>query len=58
MELFRFSRNAWGQEVLLGASWDPFWLFVGAGVLFVVLHMIYMRFRADKRGSSGGEERK
>lgn len=58
MEFFRVSRNAWGQEVLIGASWDPLWLFVAAGVLFIIVHMIYMRFRADRKGASSTEERK
>lgn len=41
MELFRVSRNVWGQEVLLGISWDLLWVFLGAAVLFIVLHLAY-----------------
>ncbi len=41
MELFRVSRNAWGQEVLLGISWDLIWVFLGAAGLFIVLHLAY-----------------
>ncbi|MEE8443948.1 MAG: hypothetical protein V3S44_01275 [Alphaproteobacteria bacterium] len=41
MELFRVSRNAWGQEVLLGISWDLIWVFLGAALLFIVLHLAY-----------------
>lgn len=57
MDLFRVSRNAWGQEVLIGASWDLLWLFVAAGVVFIVAHMIYMRFRADRHRGSPTEGR-
>ncbi len=41
MELFRVSRNAWGQEVLTGISWDLLWVFLGAALLFIVLHLAY-----------------
>ena len=42
MELFRYSRNAWGQTVLEGASWDLLWYFVGAGAGMILLHAAYM----------------
>ncbi len=32
MEILRYSKDAWGQTVLEGMSWDLFWYFVGAGV--------------------------
>ncbi|MDH3233217.1 MAG: hypothetical protein OEQ29_06800 [Alphaproteobacteria bacterium] len=41
MELFRVTKNAWGQEILVGISWDLAWVFLGAAGLFVVLHAIY-----------------
>jgi hypothetical protein len=41
MELFRVSRNAWGQETLTGVSWDLLWVFVGAAVIFIVVHILY-----------------
>lgn len=41
MNLLRTDTNAWGQEVLLGVSWDLLPLFVGAGVLIIVLHVLY-----------------
>lgn len=49
MELFRVSRNPWGQEVLVGVSWDILWLFVAAGAMFIVLHMLYMWLWSPKR---------
>jgi len=41
LEVFRANKNAWGQEVLTGISWDLLWVFVGAAFLFIVVHMIY-----------------
>jgi len=41
MELVRVTNNAWGQEVLVGISWDLAWVFLGAAALFVVLHALY-----------------
>ena len=41
MEILRYTSDAWGQRILEGASWDLLWVFVGAGVLFIVFHAIY-----------------
>jgi uncharacterized membrane protein YhhN len=55
MELFRVSRNAWGQETLLGLSWELLWLFVGAAAAFMVAHALYRRLLApDARRSADG----
>jgi hypothetical protein len=41
MELLRTDVSPWGQEVLLGISWDLLPVFVGAGVLLIVVHALY-----------------
>lgn len=41
MTLLRTDQNAWGQEVLLGASYDLLPLFVGAGIAIIVLHALF-----------------
>lgn len=41
MELFRFSRSIYGQQVMIGASWDLLPWFFAAGVAFIVLHALY-----------------
>lgn len=51
MELFRYATNAYGQEVLLGASWDLLWWFFGAGAAFIILHVIYMAVSGSRRTS-------
>lgn len=48
MQIFRASRNAWGQETLLGVSWDLLWVFVGAALVFVALHVLYRWLLAPK----------
>ena len=42
MEILRVTRNAWGQEVLEGVSWDLLPVFFLAGVLIVVGHALVM----------------
>ena len=53
MEIFRVSKNAWGQETLIGVSWDLLWWFIGAAVLFVAVHAIYRWLLAPKAGDGG-----
>jgi len=52
MEVFRITRNAWGQETLEGISWEllpvAFWL----GVAFIVGHLIWRAVR--RRGTRHG----
>ena len=54
MELLRVARNPWGQELLLGLSWELLWLFVGAGVLFIVGHALLVRRLASRRRAEDG----
>jgi hypothetical protein len=41
MEWVRVTRSVYGQAEVAGASWDPLYLFVLAGIGFVVLHALY-----------------
>ena len=41
MEILRYKSDAWGQRILEGASWDLLWIFVAAGVVFIVFHAVY-----------------
>jgi hypothetical protein len=49
MEIFRVSRNVWGQETIQGLSWDflpvAFWI----GIVFIVGHALYCRLVASNR---------
>jgi hypothetical protein len=48
LEIFRLSKDAWGQETLNGVSWDLLSWFFGAAVLFIVVHILYKWFFAPK----------
>jgi|TARA_Y100000310_G_scaffold266942_1_gene278679 hypothetical protein len=53
--LFRYSSNPWGQRVLEGVSWDLLWVFFSAGLLFICLHLIYLRI-IRRNGRSGQQQ--
>lgn len=40
MELFRLTKNVWGQEMLLGISWDLLWVPVAAAIGVILIHQI------------------
>ena len=40
MQLLRYATSVYGQTVLVGASWDLIWWFVGAGAAFIVVHAV------------------
>ena len=40
MEVFRFSKNVWGQEMLLGMSWDLLWVPVAAALACIAGHQV------------------
>ena len=40
MSLFRYATSVYGQSVLVGASWDLIWWFIGAGAAFIVVHAV------------------
>ena len=48
MEFFRTGKDAWGQEILQGVSWDLLGVFVLVGLLFIALHMILMAFKTKR----------
>ncbi len=55
MEIFRITRNAWGQETLEGMSWDLLPVAFGVGVAIILGHLVWraiLRRRMDK--SRGG----
>ena len=52
MEWFRWERNPWGQEILIGLSWDLIWVAVAAGALLILAHALLYSWRW--RGADGG----
>jgi cytochrome b subunit of formate dehydrogenase len=45
MNLWRTDNNPWGEEVLIGISWDLMWLAIGVAVLFLIGHAVWLRTR-------------
>lgn len=56
MELWRSAANPWGQEVLIGISWDLMWAAVIGGLAFISLHAVWIKWiaPAESEGSAGG----
>jgi cytochrome b subunit of formate dehydrogenase len=54
IELFRRTQNPWGQDVLIGISWDLMWLAIVLAALFLVGHAIWYRVRGFSAHESGG----
>jgi hypothetical protein len=46
VEIFRISRNVYGQETLQGMSWDLIWVFFALGVAVIAIHALYRWFFA------------
>ena len=53
MEWFRWERNPWGQETLIGLSWDLVWVAVAAGTALIVAHALlyFWRWRGARAGA-------
>jgi hypothetical protein len=45
MDIFRFTRDAWGQETLEGISWDLLPVAFGLGVAIIVVHLVWRALR-------------
>jgi len=45
IELWRRTQNPWGQDILIGVSWDLMWLAVVLSALFLVGHAVWYRMR-------------
>lgn len=50
MELFRVSRDVWGQQVLEGVSWDLLPIAVAIGAAVIIGHALY-KLISGKRGA-------
>jgi hypothetical protein len=45
MDIFRFTRDAWGQETLEGISWDLLPVAFGLGAAIIVVHLVWRALR-------------
>lgn len=48
MELWRKLANPWGQEVLIGISWDLMWMALAVGLGFVALHTVWAYAKSNE----------
>jgi hypothetical protein len=49
MDILRYSRNAWGQTTVDGVSYDLFWVFLAAALVFVVVHAVFTAVNHHRR---------
>jgi len=47
-EFVRVSKNVWGQEMLLGVSWDLLWVPVVAAFCFILVHQVIRLIKIKK----------
>ena len=45
IDFLRRAANPWGEEVLIGVSWDLMWLAICASVFFMLGHALWLRTR-------------
>jgi len=48
MEIFRITRNAWGQETLEGISWDLLPIAAALGVAIIIGHLAWRALRRKR----------
>jgi formate dehydrogenase subunit gamma len=58
VEIVRYKRDVWGQEVILGVAWDLLWVIAVAILLLLAGHAIFMAALAKKRAKPSPEGRK
>ncbi|MDX1491061.1 MAG: cytochrome b/b6 domain-containing protein [Pseudohongiellaceae bacterium] len=49
MEIIRYRNDVWGQEVILGVSWDLLWVVAVTAFLLLAAHAIFMAALAKKK---------
>ncbi|HET9948780.1 MAG TPA: cytochrome b/b6 domain-containing protein [Longimicrobiales bacterium] len=52
MELWRRAQNPWGQDILIGVSWDLMWAALAASALFLVGHWVWLRMRGGAHAAA------
>lgn len=58
MEIVRYKRDVWGEEVILGVAWDLLWVVAVAALLLLAGHAIFMALLARKHAKPSPEGRK
>ena len=47
--IVRYKRDVWGEEVILGVSWDLLWVVAVAVLILLAAHAILMAALANKK---------
>lgn len=55
MEIVRYKRDVWGEEVILGVAWDLLWVVAVAAFLLLAGHAIFVALLAKKRARPSPE---
>lgn len=58
MEIVRYKRDVWGEEVILGVAWDLLWVVAVAALLLLVAHAVVMATLAKRKAKPSPEGRK
>jgi len=45
MEIFRYSRNVYGQQILEGINFDLLWVFAGVSAVIIIGHLVFSLIR-------------
>jgi len=55
VEIIRYRHDVWGEEVILGVSWDLLWVVAVAAFLLLAAHAIFMAALAKKKARPSSE---
>ena len=50
MEFITWATDPWGKPVPIHAAWDLIWVAVIAGLLFMIVHALYVAIAAGPKG--------
>lgn len=53
MDLFQWTQDPWGQEILVRISWSLFWLAAAGGIVFMAGHLVFRRWTARNAPAAG-----
>lgn len=56
MEIVRYKRDVWGEEVILGVAWDLLWVIAVAVLVLLAAHAIIMAILARKKVETPSSE--
>jgi len=58
VEIVRYKRDVWGEEVILGVAWDLLWVVAVAAFILLAAHAIFVALLAKKRAKPSAEGRR